>query len=62
MPQEVCGLRELLSSLGELGVKVEYRFITPGVGEGGASEHLVPDVGADSVRGGGVRGGEGREG
>lgn len=38
MPQEVCGLRELLSSLGELGVKVEYRFITPGVGEGGASE------------------------
>lgn len=38
MPQEVCGLRELLGSLGELGVKAEYRFITPGVGEGGAGE------------------------
>ncbi|KAK8829723.1 hypothetical protein WA577_001118 [Blastocystis sp. JDR] len=31
VPQEVCGLRELLGSLGELGVKVEYRFITPGL-------------------------------
>ena len=38
MPQEVCGLREMLSSLEELGVKVDYRFITPGVGEGGVSK------------------------
>ena len=32
MPQEVCGLQELLQALSEINVKASSRFLTPGVG------------------------------